>query len=596
MENISVTELIKSRVNIVDIIGRYVELRPISGRWMAPCPFHQETKPSMSVNEQDGFYYCFGCQAAGDVIDFYKRINGIDFRDALEALAAEAGIDLDSFGKSPKSNKNSKDTQDKQIYIAMHEAARIFFRNNLSLPANKIPQEYFDNRGLVREIQETFSLGYSPTDWHALDLFLQSKKYTSEQGVLAGLLSQNEKKQIYDRFRARIIFPIYNLSGSVIAFGGRTITDDGPKYLNSSDSPIYKKGDHLYGLYQARPHIVKTKRAILTEGYMDVLSLHQYGYKNACSVLGTAVTLEQIKRLSGFCSTIALLFDGDAPGRKAALKSSELILSQGVSCTVVLFPEGEDVDSLLQKHGNIALDELLEKAQDGLSFCMKMLRDEYSPKEMLAWCFSFLSKLQDKNLLAFYLPRLSQGLRLSEQELRSGFLKKSADTQNRSTFIPEEKTQQKLVLHRISKEEQNDRRLLECAILYPEYVQELMFRGFETVLVSQWGRKFWQLLLIVGEGDILSSLDEGQKKFYIETKYKFVDKNTELSENTEKIQANAEEEFQLLCYAIDKKKLQERILQVREELSCLVEDREREKELLLEKQTLARELQALEKV
>ncbi len=501
---------IKEKLNIVDIVRRYVDLKSVSGRWMCACPFHQETKPSMSINETEGFFYCFGCQASGDLIDFYMRINGLDFREALEELAKEAGIELS--GRTAPDPQAEIRRQEKKIFLNMHTHAKKYFQKNLVHASCSFVKEYLQTRGLSPETIETFGLGASSEDWHGLDNYLQAQGFSSAQGVSAGLLSSNEKGDIYDRFRARLMFPIQNLSGQVIAFGGRIIHEDGPKYLNSSDSLIYKKGEHLYGLFQARKTISISRKVLLTEGYMDVLSLHQFGYKDACGVLGTALTPEQVKRLAGFCTCVNLLFDGDAPGRKAALRSAEMILLAGVKCTVILMPDGEDVDSILQTQGKKGLEQLLAQAEDGLSFATSMVRDEFAPKDAMAWATGFLKKLSEPALLAWYLPRLAGGLGLSEAELRSV----SIQTPKTQQFQTPAQTGQTQAKRHIEPEDEHDRKLLGFPIQYPEYMEDLESRGFVSILVTSWGKALWEKMVKYHRQDIVSYLTDGEKKIWVQ--------------------------------------------------------------------------------
>ena len=512
----SAVEAVKARTSIADIVRRYVDLKPVSGRWMGACPFHQETKPSMSVNDDEGFFYCFGCQASGDVIDFYSRINGLDFKESLEQLAAEAGIEL---GHVPHDPHAAERKARKQLLLDMHDEANAFFQRNLRMATGDIAKRYLSNRGMTQDIIERFGLGYSPEDWHGLDNFLKTKSRTSEEGVEAGLLSKNDKGNIYDRFRSRLIFPIQNLSGRVIAFGGRIITDGEPKYLNSSDTPIYKKGDHLYGLSLARSTMTRTKRAILTEGYMDVISLHQFGYTDSCGVLGTALTPEQVKRLAGFCSRIDLIFDGDGAGRKAALKSSRMILLQGVACKVVLMPEGEDVDSLLQQQGTEGLEACMSAAPDGLQFCMDTLRAEFAPRDIMAWAKSFLSDLSDSSLRAYYLPRIAGGLGLSEADFRRDA---GVSGPPRNTYQQPQQPQPlqqaqavKQAAMQLGKEDKDDRYFLKFPIQYPDYIPALAERGFGYILGTEWARALWDKLINAQQGQIMSLLNNQEKSYYI---------------------------------------------------------------------------------
>ncbi len=410
------TREIKARLNILDIVRRYVELRRAGNRWVAPCPFHQETKPSFSVNEEEGFFYCFGCQAAGDIFDFYGRINGLDFKETLLQLAEEAGVTLTDYKPDSRAT-GERDAR--KAALKMHELAAEHFRRNLEGPAGAECREYIARRKLSPDIVTSFGLGWSPREWRDLTAALRRAGFTPEQGAAAGLLSPGEQRGAYDRFRGRLIFPIKDLSGRVIAFGGRIITnEDAAKYINSSDSPIYKKGDNLYGLFQARRGIAAGKSALLTEGYMDVLTLHQFGYANACGVLGTALTPEQVHRLAGFCSDLELIFDGDAPGRKAALRAAEMVLVKGLRCRVVLLPEGEDIDSLLQEKGKEAFEAVRARAPEGLDFCIQTLGRSYAPKDVLDWVQGFLGRVEQPELLSPYVSRFAGGLGLDERVLR----------------------------------------------------------------------------------------------------------------------------------------------------------------------------------
>jgi DNA primase len=505
-------EAVKARVSIADIVRRYVDLKPVSGRWMGVCPFHQETKPSMSVNDDEGFFYCFGCQASGDVIDFYSRINGLDFKEALEQLAAEVGIELSNVPRDPHAAERKAR---KLLLLDMHNEANAWFQRNLQVASGDTTKRYLADRGMTQEAIDKFELGYSPDDWHGLANHLKSKGRTPDQGVEAGLLSKNDKGNIYDRFRGRLIFPIQDLSGRVIAFGGRIITEGEPKYLNSSDTPIYKKGDHLYGLNLARPTMTRSKRAILTEGYMDVISLHQFGYTDSCGVLGTALTPEQVKRLAGFCSRVDLVFDGDGAGRKAALKSSRMILLQGVSCKVVLMPDGEDVDSLLQTKGAEGFEACMNEAPDGLTFCMNTLRDEHAPRDIIKWAKSFLSELSDTSLQAYYLPRITKGLGLSEADFRrdAGISVPPRNTIQRSRQAPDSQMQQATMAS--GKENKDDRYFLMFPIQYPDYVSALAERGFGHILGTDWAKALWEKLVSTQPGQIMNLLNEQEKGFYI---------------------------------------------------------------------------------
>ncbi|PTN37701.1 DNA primase [Desulfonatronum sp. SC1] len=484
---------IKSRLDFVELAQRYLELRPNGERWSGPCPFHQETKPSFHVNPGQGFYYCFGCQASGDVIDFYARINGLDFKQALVQLARETGVELD-FG--PVNPQERQELEQRDAALRMAALATEHFRHNLISPAGALARDYLLRRGVSPEMLEAFQVGWSRADWHGLEEFLQSQGFTRDQAVDCGLLVRNDRGKVYDRFRGRIMFPIHDLTGRVIAFGGRAIDSEEPKYINSSESSIYTKGQHLYGLHQARKAIVRDKRALLTEGYLDVIALHQFGFSGAVGVLGTALTPEQVKRLGGFCSRIDLLFDGDQAGQKAALRAAEMFLAQGLACHVVTMPQGEDVDSLLHAQGPETLRAVLDTGRDGLDFCVRTVSETYAPREIMGWVRRFLDNVAADDLRGFYLPRLAAGLGMSETELRKWrptAPKQTAALAHAAPQTARAPTNQPGGPRLTAR----DRQLLAFAVSCPEYRHELAASGLDAVLEDSWAKAIWDKLRIL---------------------------------------------------------------------------------------------------
>ncbi len=497
---------IKARLNIVDVVRRYVELKRNGSRWVAPCPFHQETKPSFSVNEEEGFFYCFGCQASGDLFDFYGRINGLDFKETLEALAEEAGVPLerwqDRMGNSPARQSPSE----KHQMLRLHEIAAAHFTGNLSTDAGRECRDYMQKRGISPEIAQAFSLGWSRREWSALTDTLSRAGFSPETGVKAALLSKSERSgRVFDRFRGRFMFPIRSLSGHVIAFGGRIIADENEaKYINSSDSPLYKKGEHLYGLSRARRAIATGAPAMLTEGYMDVVTLHQFGYGGAVGVLGTALTPEQVKRLSGFTSRVELLFDGDRAGRKAALRSAEMFLTRGLRCKVVLFPEQDDIDSLLRTRGKDCFERLRAEAPDGLDFCVRTVQD-MAPREAVEWSRAFLSKIEQPELISGYARALANGLGLSEAELRE-----QAATARQNARV---QTRQGPVASRPARS--CDREIMTFAVRYPQALPRLRAIGARLFLTAPWSQRLWGIMEQHPPDEAFRLLNEKEKIFWV---------------------------------------------------------------------------------
>ena len=504
MQSRDAIRVIKERLNIVEVIRRYVELKRNGSRWVAPCPFHQESKPSFSVNEDQGIFYCFGCQASGDIFDFYGRINGLDFRETLEQLAAETGINLERNPRGARYQEEERQRRSsRQQMLRMHELAAAHFAAALRGKDGAEARAYVERRGLSPDIVERFGLGWARREWQSLSDALRRAGFDAHLAAEAGLLGQSGQGRAYDRFRGRMIFPIKNLSNQVIAFGGRIIGDeDEAKYINSSDSPIYKKGEHLYGLPQARCAIAAKGSALLTEGYMDVLTLHQFGYDNAVGVLGTALTPEQIKRLSGFASRLMLLFDGDRAGRKAALRSCEMLLTRGLACNVVLLPEGEDIDSLLRGQGVAAFEALQATAPDGLRFCVDVLK-ALAPRETVEWARNFISRVEVPELVSPYASALAAHLQLSEAVLRQSTVEyRSGKTA---------KDDRRLSIR--ARQNMRDVQIMIYAVRYPDRLADLRALGADLALQSPNARQLWD---IIEEGGVQAPhyFNERQKAFW----------------------------------------------------------------------------------
>lgn len=499
---------IKERLSIVDIVRRYADLKRNGSRWVAPCPFHQETKPSFSVNEELGTFYCFGCQASGDIFEFYGKVNGLEFRDSLEQLAQEAGVSLDRENDARTIHKQREERGKRQEMLRMYALAASHFTENLHGNKAALCRSYIEKRGLSSDIIEQFGIGWASEEWHDLDTVLQRGGFPQRLAVELGLLGKNNEGRVYDRFRGRLMFPIKSLSNQIIAFGGRIITDskDEAKYINSADSPIYKKGEHLYGLAQARRGISARGHAMLTEGYMDVLTLHQFGYVNAVGVLGTALTPEQVKRLSGFTSNIVLLFDGDNPGRKAALRSARMFLAQGMDCKAVLMPEGEDIDSLLRQYGPAHFEKLMQSAPDGLSFCIEAV-GKMAPRDGLEWVHDFLRQIALPEVLNQYLSSFATQLNLSESALRKEIASGTkAGNQPAKMLSPSPVSPAPAF-------ELHEKQILMVAMRYPQKIASLEAMGADLQLHSPQSQKLWALVTQQGE-NFVYGLDEGEKVLY----------------------------------------------------------------------------------
>ncbi|MCP4330144.1 MAG: DNA primase [Alphaproteobacteria bacterium] len=354
---------LRSRVPLSGIVGRRVKLTKKGRDYLGLCPFHNEKTPSFTVSEEKGFYHCFGCQAHGDIIDFVKELDGLSFPETIEKLAAEAGMEIPR--DTPQ--ERAREAQRKTLGAAV-EAACTWFQDQLATANGAEARKYLESRALGAETIRRFRLGFAPNARAALKGAMMGQGFDEKLLVEAGLIIQPPEgdRATYDRFRGRLIFPIADRRGRVIAFGGRIMGDGEPKYLNSPETPLFHKGRTLYNLDQAAPAVRKGAELIVAEGYMDVIALVQAGFGGAVAPLGTAVTEDQIQALWRIMPEPILCLDGDDAGRRAALRAAERalpMLAPGQSLRFVLLPDGEDPDSLLRLAGTEAMRSALAAAE-----------------------------------------------------------------------------------------------------------------------------------------------------------------------------------------------------------------------------------------
>ena len=404
---------IKHRLPIEQYIQKYITLRRSGTQLFGLCPFHQEKSPSFAVNPSSGFFHCFGCHASGDIFSFAERYHGLEFKEALHTLAEELGLSV-----HPSSHISKNQTSTKQQLFSMYKIANTHFVNNLHKHESSSHLEYFRSRGLSNETIHNFSLGYSLPTWDSLITTLRRNGFSKEMITISGLVHAKNNK-IYDAFRDRYIFPIMTTGNIVIAFGGRIHPNkqqEQAKYINSPESPIYTKGKTLYGLPQARKQISIQKTIMITEGYFDVLTLHQHGYNHAVAVLGTALTRDHVRTIASFASHVELVFDADTAGQKATLTAARSLLIEGIRVHVILLPQGEDIDSFLKTFGKDAFEERRIHAKEGLDFCIEHVQ-HLSPKEITSWIQDFVKEIEEPLLLDQYVKKLSSGFGISAQSI-----------------------------------------------------------------------------------------------------------------------------------------------------------------------------------
>lgn len=372
-----------ARTDIVEIIESRVTLKKTGQNHSGLCPFHQEKSPSFSVSQDKQFYYCFGCQASGSALTFLMELERLDFVSAVEVLASRLGLSV----PDDKQRQSSEESQRRKSVLLQLEQAADFYRRQLRSHAQRDRAvDYLKNRGLSGTIARDFGLGFAPAGWDNLLKELALSDAEVSLMVEAGLLiDQPEEKKRYDRFRDRIIFPIRDLRGRTIAFGGRVIGDGKPKYLNSPETTVFHKGRELYGLYEARKNEAKLHRILVVEGYMDVVALAQHGIHYAVATLGTATTLEHVERLYRQVSEIVFCFDGDQAGRNAAWKALLTLLpllTDGRSARFLFLPDGEDPDSLIRAEGNLRFTERLQHAETLVDWFFRKIQQDLMAKNI----------------------------------------------------------------------------------------------------------------------------------------------------------------------------------------------------------------------
>jgi DNA primase len=358
-------------VDIVDVIGRTVALKKRGKDFVGLCPFHQEKTPSFYVSPAKQIFHCYGCKAGSSVIDFVMKRDRIEFIDALKLLGEQAGLEMPKFGVSKQKSG------ERQVLLDMHSAACAFFEKLLSDPMQgEAARQYLKQRGIDESSIRRFQIGFAADAWDGLLRGPVGKKFSPPQLALGGLLkSRDTGGGHYDTFRNRLIFPIRDENGRVIAFGGRQMpgSENPPKYLNSPETPLFSKSRAIFGLDLARQRIVETRTAVIVEGYTDVVMAHQFGVNNVVSPLGTALTEQHVGLLRRFADRIVLLFDADAAGEAAVDKAVALFLTQPVEIAIASMPQGVDPDEFLLTQGSEAFEALIHGATDALTFKWKQL-------------------------------------------------------------------------------------------------------------------------------------------------------------------------------------------------------------------------------
>ncbi len=515
----SFVEEIKMNINIVDVVGREVNLKRSGSNYTGLCPFHSEKTPSFSVNEEKQIFHCFGCGESGDVISFVQKINRIPFMEACEKLCNEYGIKMPE-----RTHKGPKIDYDK-FYNINAKAARFFF-DNLSKQKN-IGYPYLKQRGISDEIIRKFGLGYAPGKGKSLCQYLLAEGVAEEDLLRLGLAKKG-KNGLYDYFRNRVMFPIFNTNGKVIGFGGRAIGDAKPKYLNSAESEIFLKKNNLYALNFTKSAITDSNKVIVVEGYMDAISLYQAGICNVVASLGTALTDNQAKLLARYTKNVVLSYDSDNAGINAALRGIDVIIGAGGKPKILRINDGKDPDEFVKKNGKQAFEKLVDEAIYSTDFKLGLYRKGYDLSnnldvlDYIAKCIPVLRSLAPVER-DIYVRKLSEEFGISEHAISLEI--QSENERPSGTFKPA-RSSESFVERNSRKLDSNMKLELSLIILAmnnTDYIKRISDDGIK--IESPLAKKIWTVVVDLSKQDdnhsgridyskILSELDPEEEAHF----------------------------------------------------------------------------------
>ena len=476
----SAKEEIKRAVDIVELIGQFVQLKRAGQNFLGLCPFHSEKDPSFTVSPAKQMFHCFGCKKGGDLFAFWMAYHNVSFPQAMRELAERYHIPLPEKELTP--SEKSKMAL-KESLLRINQIAADYFHQVLKTSQKGAPgRAYFQKRSIAQETVEAFRLGYAPDEWRGLSDFLTKKRVDPEKAVLAGLIIAKKSNGYYDRFRGRVIFPIFNLRGQVVGFGGRVLDDALPKYVNTPETPVFQKGSLLYGLHLAHEAIRQSGRAVIVEGYTDVLALKRHGFHGAVATLGTALTREHIRRLKGYAREAVVVFDADAAGKMAAMKSLAFFLDEGLPSRVTVLPQNEDPDTYVNKHGLEAFSHLLDRSVPMFDFYLDLKLSERgdqieSQVNVLQEIVPVLWELRNSAQRSLYVRRLSERSGIPEPAILEELKKWKA---RQSWSGERERLRESLSATKAKK--RDDLYLLDLLVHHPQTTGKLLSNDFRQLL------------------------------------------------------------------------------------------------------------------
>ncbi len=474
-------EQIRTSADIVDVISNSVQLRKRGNNFIGLCPFHNEKTPSFTVSQDKQIYHCFGCHAGGNVFKFLMEYKKISFVESVQEIAADLGITIEY-----ENQRSEAEQSETEILFDINTSVAKFFSDNLlKEEEGNIARKYFEDRKIKPQTLRAFGLGYCPDHWDSTVNFLNKNNIDLEKALELGIIGKSEKGKLYDKFAGRMIFPIFSPNGRVIGFGGRIFDsrEGAAKYLNSPESKIYHKGRTLYGLSHGKDDIRRQDLAIVVEGYMDLISLHQHGIKNVVAVSGTAFTDEQVQLLSRYTKNTVLLFDADTAGVKASMRSIEILLKQNMNIKIATLPRGEDPDSYVQKNGSDAFLDIIARAVNFLEYRTAIFEeqgyfnDAAKSAEAIRELVKPVALLNDELKRSFLLKSIADKFGLREKLLEAELEKAIAGTNKFAVQgqNQKEKIQQKEIA------EATEAKMLPAEFRNEQEIIVLLFEGHEQI-------------------------------------------------------------------------------------------------------------------
>lgn len=421
---------ILDRVDIVDVIAGYIPLRRAGRNFRANCPFHHEKTPSFMVSPDKQIFHCFGCGIGGNVFGFLMKYERLEFPEAVELMAQKVGVQLPKWSVSPGERSEAA-----KVYSANEAALNFYHYVLLETEHSKDARAYLEKRGISADCVRRLKLGYAPPEWDAFSIHARKKGLDNKTLEKAGLVLSGRDGGFYDRFRHRVIFPIFNQKGQVVGFGARVLDETLPKYINSPETPVYNKGSHLYGLNLATEHIKQKDFVIIVEGYLDFLTPHQAGIGNIVASLGTALTIEQIRLLKRFTKNITMVFDPDSAGEAASLRGLDLSVSEGLNVRVATLPEGYDPDRFVREKGADNFLEIINNAADFFDYKYRLLKarfsagDADSKAKIAGEMLQTIARVPNAIIKTEYVKRLAENLDVQPQAVWEEIKKVRLDRQ-----------------------------------------------------------------------------------------------------------------------------------------------------------------------